>query len=133
MVDSIHFLGDQDDHDSMPQEYADHMERALVHAAGHGEHPGRYRGPQHRIRHDEEREDRAEPTEGALARLMEEQGPPDLQARAQKEQAPPPQESVQQPPRDSGGKSGSSKPPTHPTPAALGQEAVAPEPPSGEF
>jgi hypothetical protein len=132
----IQFTGDQDDFESASPEYRSHLEKSFIHKAGLGPHPGRYKGPQHRVRHGEEREARSDPTEGDLARLTEEEdpgGPEQLLAKRESEQPSPPEETIQQPPRGGGGKQGGGKPPSKGTPAALGQEAVAPSPPEGEF
>lgn len=119
----LNFEGDQDQFDRMPEEWKDHYLKAVVHRAGLGPHPGIYKGPNKPI----ETED---PTEAELANVrFQEQGP----GQPLPEQPPlPPQEAVQQPPRPSGGKKPAA-PPHGTTPAGLGQQAVAPEEPSGEF
>jgi hypothetical protein len=133
----IQFTGDQDDHESASPEYKDHLEKAFVHKAGLGPHPGKFQGQKHELRHGPAREERADPTEGDLARLIEEEHPGETQAQLAKreaEQPSPPEETIQQPPRGGGGgKEGAGKPPSKGTPAALGQEAVAPPSPEGEF
>lgn len=134
--DSINYPGDQDDFDDAHPDYKAHLEKAFVHAAGLGPHPGKYKGPPHAIRHGQAREDRQEPSEGDIARLIEEEHPGETQELlAKREEAQPTaaQETLQQPPRGGGGKEPSQKPPSRGTPAALGQAAVAPEPPAGEF
>jgi hypothetical protein len=133
----INFQGDQDDHEDAPPGYKDHLEKAFVHKAGLGPHPGKYRGPKHELRHGPAREERAEPTESDIARLVEEEHPGETQELLEKREAAEPtpaQETLEQPPRSQGAdKDGSTKPPSKGTPAALGQQAVAPEPPEGEF
>jgi hypothetical protein len=126
----IQFLGDQDDHDDAPVAYKDHLEKAFVHKAGLGEHPGKFKGAKHELRHGPAQEERTDPSEGDIARLVEEEG--GIQGPEAKGPTPA-QETLEQPPRGGGGKEESSKPPSKGTPAALGQEAVAPEPPGGEF
>jgi hypothetical protein len=135
-ADSINYPGDQDDFGDAPPGYKDHLEKAFVHKAGLGPHPGKYQGPPHEIRHGPAREDRQEPTEGDIARLIEEEHPGETQellAKREAVQPGPAQETLEQPPRGGGSKGQSQKPPGRGTPAALGQQAVAPEPPAGEF
>lgn len=134
--DSINYPGDQDDHDDAPPEYKEHLEKAFEHKAGLGPHPGKFRGPGHELRHGPAREERSEPSEGDLARLIEEEHPGETQELLAKREATEPgpaQETLQQPPRGGGAKQQSQKPPSRGTPAALGQQAAAPEPPAGEF
>jgi hypothetical protein len=118
----INFEGDQDLHDSMPEEWKDHLMKAVVHKAGLGPHPGIYKGS-NRPR------DLEEPTEADLAsERIQEQGPGAMTP----EGGPlPPQESVEQP---SPGKAKKpSAPPHGTTPTAIGEQAVQPEPPAGQF
>jgi hypothetical protein len=132
----INFQGDQDDWEDAPPGFKNHLEKAFIHASGKGENPGKYKGPKHQLRHGPAREERQDPTEGDLARLMEEEHPGETQqllAKREAEQPSPPQETIEQPPRGGGGKEGGGKPPSKGTPAALGQQAVAPSPPEGEF
>lgn len=35
----------QDHYDELPVEYHDHLTKALLHMAGKGPHPGKYKGP----------------------------------------------------------------------------------------
>jgi hypothetical protein len=37
---------EQDEWDQLPEEYKDHLKKAVVHAAGKGPHPGKYHGPE---------------------------------------------------------------------------------------
>lgn len=39
-------LENQDHYDAMPQEMKDHLWAALLHEAGMGPHPGKYKGPE---------------------------------------------------------------------------------------
>jgi hypothetical protein len=38
-------IGNQDHFDNAPDEFKDHLTRAFIHAAGKGQHPGKYAGP----------------------------------------------------------------------------------------
>jgi hypothetical protein len=119
----INFEGDQDQFDQMPEEWKDHLMKAVVHKAGLGPHPGIYKGPTRPM-------NTGEPTEAELAsERVQEQGP----APMMPEGGPlPPQESLEQPSPGQGKK----KEPSAPhgtTPVALGQQAVQPEPPEGQF
>lgn len=128
----ITFHGDQDDWDKAPPEWKEHVEKAFLHKAGLGAHPGKYKGPQHQIRFDQDRNVHQYPTESDLARQrFEEEGPP----TAAPARGPlPPQESVQQPaPAGGGKKQAPSKPPSGTTPTGLGAAAVKPEEPQGNF
>jgi hypothetical protein len=136
---SIQFTGDQDDHEASPPGYQEHLERAFVHKAGLGPHPGRYRGARHEIRHGPAREEREDPQEGDIQRLIAEEHPGEAQqqlaARQAESQPSPPQETLEQPPSQGGGggggggggKTGGG------TPAAIGAQTVAQPPPAGEF
>jgi hypothetical protein len=135
---SIQFPGDQDDHEDSPPGYQEHLERAFVHKAGLGPHPGRYKGARHQIRHGPAREEREDPQEGDIQRLIVEEHPGEAQeqlaARQTEGQPSPAQETIEQPPSQGGGggKEGGSKT-SGGTPAAIGAQTVAEPPPAGEF
>jgi len=122
---TIMFNADQDAWDAAPEEYKEHLTRAIIHHAGHGPHPGRYQGE-----HPSGEGNPGEPSESDLARAyMIEHGPA-------REAAPqgqlPPQEAVQQPPAQKK----ATRPPAQahgPTPAAAGAQAVQPQQPEGNF
>lgn len=118
----INFEGDQDQFDRMPEEWKDHFMKAVVHKAGLGPHPGIYKGPTKPI-------DTGEPTEAELAsERIQEQGPaPELPPGGPL----PPQEAVQQPTPGKAKKPSAA--PHGTTPVALGEQAVQPEPPEGQF
>lgn len=123
------FMGDQDEWEAMPQAMRDHMWAAMMHKAGLGPHPGKYKGPKHEPDEEDVVQHSADPTEGELARLREEmEAPPEEKGPTPPEEALPPQ-----PPLQGGGGKPAPKPPSKGTPAALGQEAVQPPPPQGEF
>lgn len=120
----LNFEGDQDRFDNMPEEWKDHLTKALLHKAGLGPNPGIYKGS-NRPRFSED------PTEADLANAyLQEAGPPG----APPPQGPvPPQEQVQQPQAGGGKRQGKQKPPSGTTPTALGAQAVQPEKPEGEY
>jgi hypothetical protein len=119
---SDEILFGENDQQEWPEEMKDHILKAAAHKAGHGPHPGRYKGPPPVDR-------QPDTTELARERMME-TGP------AQELPPPgplPPQESVDQPPPAGGKKKGGGKPPGGTTPTAIGAAAVKPEEPEGGF
>jgi hypothetical protein len=122
----IGFEGDEE----MPKEFREHLFDAVAHHAGHGKHPGKYKGSPHHIREDEDQLDRPAPTPVDLARLREEmegdEEPP-------KGPTPPAEALPPQPPLRGGDKGKGEKPPSGGTPVEIGQKTVAPPPPGGEF
>ena len=68
----IYFEGDQEEFDSYPKEYKEHLEKAFAHAAGLGPDPGKYNGPPPRARTARERLLSDEITEADLQRAREE-------------------------------------------------------------
>lgn len=126
----ITFQGDQDDWDKAPPEWKEHVTKAMMHAAGVGPHPGKYKGPHHQIRYDHERDVHEYPTESDLAHeRFQETGPaPELPPGGPL----PPQEAVDQPGGGKGKKQPSAKPHGQ-TPVATAEQVVQPEPPQGGF
>lgn len=125
------FQGDQDDWDKTPSTYKDHLTRSFLHAAGLGEHPGKYQGPKHEIRYDQDRNVHEYPTESDLAHQRFEEG---LPAPPMPPGPVPPQETISQPQPGGGKKQGKpGKPPAGTTPAGLGEKAVEPPTPQGEY
>jgi hypothetical protein len=123
----IGFEGDEE----MPQEFRAHLFDAVAHHAGHGKHPGKYKGPPHAIREDEDQLDRPVPSDVDLARLREEiEGPGD---QAPPKPPLPPQEALPSPPPLGGKGKGGGKPPSQGTPTAIGEKAAAQPPPGGDF
>jgi len=120
----INFEGDQDQFDRMPEEWKDHFMKAVIHQAGYGPHPGKYKGPTKAI-------DTGDPTEAELAsERFQEQGPA---MPAAEPGALPPQEQLQQPPMGGGKKKAGGSKPTGTTPTALGVKAVQPQEPEGDY
>jgi hypothetical protein len=108
---------DQEDFDKHPPQWHEHLEKALLHHTGHGEHPGKYQGAP------------------SLAELRAEIEYPEQMAMEQGQEPEnrppaPPQEAMEQPPRAQPGQRGQ-KPPSKGTPTAIGRETVAPPPPEG--
>lgn len=100
---------DQEEFDAHSPEWHDHLVKSFLHATGRGPHPG------------------------ILTELRQELDAPPDEAELSKGKPSPPQEALEQPPMDKGGGKDGSKPPSKGTPTAIGQEAAATPPPSGDF